>query len=150
MGELRLEELSAATIMAANSLTMKPGQEQFATPISHTMAEGGVNPTTSWPRVVMEDDTVVGFIKGNFDPASDHEEFRSCIWSINVAADAQGKGVGRFAVLALADEARSRGIERVTVIFEPGEEGPEAFFTRLGFSPIGETRYGETFAALTL
>lgn len=150
MGELRLEELSAATIMAANSLTMKPGQEQFATPVSHTMAEGEVNPTTSWPRVVLEFDRVVGFIQGNFDPDSDHEEFRSCIWSINVAAEAQGKGVGRFAVLALADEARSRGIERVTVIFEPGDEGPEAFFFRLGFAPMGETRYGETFAALKL
>jgi diamine N-acetyltransferase len=150
MSELRLEELSASNIVAANTLTLKPGQEQFVAPVSHSIAEAYVNPNTAWPRVVLEDDEVVGFIMGNFDPESPHEEFRSCIWRINVAATAQGHGVGRYAVLALAEEARARGLERVTVLFDPGEEGPASFFFHLGFNPIGETPYGETIAALTL
>jgi diamine N-acetyltransferase len=150
MGKMRLEELSASNIVAANTLTLKPGQEQYVAPVSHSIAEAYVNPTTAWPRVVLEDDDVVGFIMGNFDPDSDHVEFRSCIWRINVAAEAQGHGVGRFAVLALADEARSRGFENITVIFEAGEDGPQAFFDHLGFVVIGDTQYGETIAALTL
>jgi diamine N-acetyltransferase len=150
MGTLVLEELNAANIVAANSLTLKPGQEQFATPESYAIGEPYVNPTTAWPRVVLEDGKVVGFIMGNFDPASDHEEFRSCIWRINVKAGAQGHGVGTFAVQALADEARSRGFSRLTVIWEPGELGPEEFFLHVGFRPIGETRYGEVIGALDL
>jgi diamine N-acetyltransferase len=150
MGELRLVELSASNIVAANTLTLKPGQEQYVAPVSHSIAEAYVNPTTAWPRVVLDEDEVVGFIQGNFDPESDHEEFKGCIWSINVAATAQGRGVGRFAVLSLAEEARSRGYDRITVVFEPGEDGPEAFFYRLGFASIGETQYGETIAALSL
>ena len=150
MSELRLEELSAGTIVAANSLTLKPGQEQFVAPVSHSIAEAYVNPTTAWPRVVLEGDTVVGFIQGNFDPNSPDEEFRGCIWSINVAASAQGRGVGRFAVVSLAEEARSRGYSRLTVIFEAGEDGPQAFFERIGFVPIGETAYSEVIAALDL
>ncbi|WP_382303816.1 GNAT family N-acetyltransferase [Herbiconiux sp. UC225_62] len=150
MSELRLEELSASNIVAANTLSLKPGQEQFVAPVSHSIAEAYVNPVTAWPRVVLEDDEVVGFIMGNFDPDAPEVEFRGCIWRINVAATAQGHGVGRFAVLALADEARSRGFDRVTVIFEQGEAGPAAFFEKLGFVPIGETPYGETIAALDL
>lgn len=150
MGDLKLVELSASNIVAANTLSLKPGQEQFVAPVSHSIAEAYVNPTTAWPRVVLEDDEVVGFIMGNFDPEADEDIFRGCIWRINVAAEAQGRGVGRFAVLALADEARSRGFDRVTVIYDGSEDGPAAFFERIGFTQIDETPYGETVAALTL
>jgi len=150
MADLRLEELNAGNIVAANTLTLKPGQEQFVAPVSHSIAEAYVNPTTAWPRVVLEDDEVVGFIMGNFDPESEQPEFRSCIWRINIAAEAQGHGVGTFAVRALAEEARSRGFDRLTVLWEPGEHGPEAFFLKVGFAPVDETQFGEVLGALSL
>jgi diamine N-acetyltransferase len=150
VADLRLEPLSATTVVAANSLTLKPGQEQYAVPVSHSEAEQTVDPEGAWPRVVLDDDEVVGFIKGCFDPHETRPEFRCCIWSINVKASAQGRGVGRFAVLGLADEARSRGFSRLTVIWERGDEGPEDFFLRVGFQPEGETRFGEVIGALEL
>ncbi|MCU1584918.1 MAG: diamine N-acetyltransferase [Microbacteriaceae bacterium] len=150
MAELRLEELSAKTIVAANSLTLRPGQEQFVTPPSYAIADAYIDPETSWPRVVLDGDEVVGFIRGNFDPDSSQEEFRSCIWRVTVAADAQGAGVGRFAVWALANEARSRGFDRLTAIWEEGEEGPEQFFLHTGFTVVGETQYGEKIGVLNL
>jgi diamine N-acetyltransferase len=150
MNDLRLEELSATTIVAANSLTLKPGQEQYVEPVSNSIARAYVNPASAWPRVVLDGDEVVGFIMGNFDPENDHEELRSAILRINVSADAQGRGVGRFAVHALAEEARARGFGRLTVTYEPGEGGPETFFKRIGFEVIGETPYGEQLAALTI
>lgn len=150
MGELRLEELSARNIVAANSLSLKPGQEQYIAPVSYAVAASVINPATAWQRVVVLDGEVAGFIHGNFDPDSPHEEFRACIWRINVDADEQGKGVGKFAADALADEARTRGFDHITVIWEPGEEGPESFFHRLGFVDVGQTVYGETIGALQL
>ena len=150
MGDLRLEELSAATIVAANSLTLRPGQEQFVTPPSYAIADAILDPTTTWPRVVLDGTTVVGFIRGNFDADNALPEFRSCIWRINVAASAQGAGVGKFAVWALAEEARHRGFDQLTCIWEPGEDGPEEFFIKIGFAIIGETQYGEKLGALKL
>jgi diamine N-acetyltransferase len=148
MSALRLEELSAKTIVAANGLTLRPGQEQFVTPVSYSAADAYVNPTTTWARVVLDGDDVVGFIRGNFDADNPRPEFRSCIWRINVDATAQGRGIGKFAVHALADEARQRGFDTVTVIWETGEEGPGEFFRRIGFVEIGETEYGEKIGAL--
>jgi len=150
MGELRLEELSARNIVAANSLSLKPGQEQYVAPVSYSVAGSVINPATSWQRVVLLDGEVAGFIHGNFDPDSVHEEFRACIWRINVDADAQGRGVGKFAAESLAEEARKRGFDHITVIWEPGDGGPESFFHRIGFVDIGETAYGETIGSLKL
>ncbi|EPR76249.1 Spermidine acetyltransferase [Leifsonia rubra CMS 76R] len=150
MGELRLEELSADTIVAANNLSLRRGQEQFVTPPSYAIADAYIDPLTSWPRVVLDGDTVVGFIRGNFDPDASQEEFRSCIWRVSVSGDAQGMGVGRFAVKALAEEARSRGFDHVTAIWEEGDDGPEQFFLKVGFTVVGETQYGEKLGAYTL
>ncbi|WP_375401251.1 GNAT family N-acetyltransferase [uncultured Amnibacterium sp.] len=150
MAALRLEPLNAANIVAANSLNLKPGQQAFATPVSYAHAEQSVDPSTSWPRVVMDGDQVVGSIMGNLDPNAASEEFRCCVWRLNVRADQQGRGIGRFAVHGLAEEARSRGFDRMTVIWEPGDDGPESFFLRIGFTPVGETQFGETLGALAL
>jgi GNAT superfamily N-acetyltransferase len=154
MGDLRLEELSAKTIVAANGLTLRRGQENYVTPTSYAIADAYINPATSWPRVVIDStekgDEVVGFIRGNFDPDAQQDEFRSCIWRINVSANAQGLGVGRFAAHALAEEAKRRGFEKLYVIWEPGEDGPEQFFLHIGFSVIGQTQYGENIGALEL
>jgi diamine N-acetyltransferase len=148
---MRLEELSAKTIVAANSLSLRPGQEQFVTPTSYAMAEPELNPVTQWQRVVLDaSDVVVGFILANFDPDAAREEFRCALWRINVAAQAQGLGVGTFAAHGLAEEARSRGFTRLTTIWERGEDGPEQFFLRIGFTVIGETQYGENIGALEL
>ncbi len=150
MSHLRLEELSAATIVAVNRLGLKPGQEQFVSPVSYSAAAAVVPAHSSWQRVVLDDDDVVGFVHGNFDPDASQEEFRAALWRINVDADAQGKGVGTFALNALKDEARSRGVERLTVLWERGDDGPEGFFLYVGFEPIGETPYGEVIGAITL
>jgi diamine N-acetyltransferase len=140
MSDLRLEELSAKTAAAANSLTLKPGQEQFVQPTTYGVAESDVKPSSAWTRVVLDDDEVLGLIIGSFD--ADNAQ---------VAASAQGRGVGRFAVHGLADEARSRGFERLTVVYEPGgDDSPEAFFRAVGFEVVRETQYGDHFAVLTL
>ena len=148
MSELRMVELSAATIVAVNNLSLKPGQEQFLAPVSYGIAATVINPQTSWQRVILDRNEVVGFVSANFDDEAPEEHFRSVLWRINVDADDQGRGIGRFAVENLIDEARTRGVHHVNVIYEAGEDGPEAFFRRVGFTPVGETAYGEVIAEI--
>jgi len=150
MSDYQIEELSAATIVAVNQLGLKPGQEQFVSPVSYAAVAAVTPPESAWQRVVLDGDHVVGFIHGNFDDDAPEEHFKAALWRINVDASAQGQGVGTFAVQALLDEARRRGYDRVTVIYEPGEAGPERFFLNVGFVPIGETQYGETIGAIDL
>lgn len=150
MAGLRLEELSAATAFAANSLTLRTGQDNYLTPPTYAIADSFTNPLASWPRVVLDGSEVVGFIRGNFAPEDPQEEFRSAVVRVTVAGDRQGRGIGSFAVQALADEAKSRGFERLTAVWEPGEAGPDQFFLALGFVVVRETQYGENFGVLAL
>ena len=150
MGDLRLVELSAATIVAVNNMSLKPGQEQFLAPISYAVAGTVANPATAWQRVVLDGDDVVGFVSANFDLEATQDYFRSVLWRINVDADDQGRGVGRFAVAKLIEEAQARGMSHVNVIYEAGSGGPEAFFERVGFTPVGETEYGEVIAEIRI
>lgn len=143
MSELRLEELSANNVVAANTLTLKPGQDAFVTPVSESIAEAFVNQDTMWPRVVVLDGKVVGFIMGNFDPDAREPMYRATILRMNVDADHQRQGIGAFAVDAVAKEAVERGFDRVTAIWEEGDLGPGDFFRAVGFELVGETQYGE-------
>lgn len=148
MADLRVMELTADNLAAATGLVLRPGQEKFVAPVVESIAEAYVTPT-AWPRVVVDGDEVVGFVMANFDPDNELEPFRCGIWRLNVAAQAQGRGVGRFAVEAVAEEARRRGQSRITVLWEKGADGPEGFYLRLGFVPTGEL-FGETVGAKEL
>ncbi|CAN5369805.1 hypothetical protein BH11ACT3_BH11ACT3_14730 [soil metagenome] len=150
MAELRLEELGASTVSAANNLTLKPGQEAYLEPETYQHLEQTLDPANSWPRVIRDGDEVVGYIMGNFDADAPEDFLRAALWRIDVSGTAQGRGVGKFAVKAFADEARIRGFDRATVVWASGEAGPEEFFKAVGFEVVGETPYGEKLGALTL
>jgi diamine N-acetyltransferase len=150
MAELRLEELTAQTIVAARNLALKPGQAAFIAPETYEHSEQDLDPAGSWPRVVLDGEHLVGYVMGAFDPDAPEEFLKAALWRIHVEADAQGSGVGRFAVQALADEARRRGFSRLTVVWASGEAGPEEFFKAVGFELVGETPYGEKLGALSL
>jgi diamine N-acetyltransferase len=150
MDDLRLEELSADTAQAANTLELRPGQEDFLTPVTYENADSIIDHTNTWSRVVLLGDEVVGFIRAHFDAKNPHEELQCCIWRVNVAASAQGKGVGRFAVDAVCAEAKNRGFSTLTVAWQEGDEGPGQFFHRLGFHDTGTSEYGDIIGSLTL
>ncbi|MGI5488890.1 GNAT family N-acetyltransferase [Microtetraspora malaysiensis] len=147
---LRLEEITPDNLSAAVNIKVRPEQEGFVAPVVASLAEAYASRLTAWPRLVYDHDRAVAFIMGNFHPDNELEAFRCGIWRLNVAAEEQGKGYGRFAVLAFCEEARRRGSRRVTVLWEQGEGGPEAFYLRLGFKPTGEILFGETVGELLL
>jgi diamine N-acetyltransferase len=150
MDDLRLEDLSADTALQANSLELRPGQEDFLTPVTYQNADNLIDLSNMWSRVVVLGDDVVGFIRAHFDSANPHEELRCCIWRVNVSASAQGKGVGRFAVDAVREEAKKRGFHTLSVAWQAGDEGPGQFFHRLGFQDTGISKYGDTIGSLSL
>lgn len=150
MTELRLEELSAETASAANTLEIRPEQEDFATPVTYTEEEPGIDPAKAWSRVIRKNHDVVGFVRAYFDPEHPRAELRSCIWRITVAGSEQGTGVGRFAAQAVIAEAKQRGFDTLHVMWTPGDAGPGDFFHRLGFVDAGQTSYGDTIGTLAL
>lgn len=148
MSDLRLAELSAENLPAVIRIPPAVGEKAHVAPVLHSIAEAYVTPT-AWPRAILDGDDVVGFVMANWDAGNEVPEFRSGIWRLNVAEEAKGRGVGRFAVAQVADEARRRGFDRITVMWEPAADGPEGFYLAVGFEKIGEL-FGETVGAMAV
>ena len=150
--DLRLALVTPDNVVEACRLTVRPEQQDVVSPVAVSLAEAYVSPGTAWPRLVTDGagGPVVGFVMGGFDPGSEVPAFRAGVWRLNVAAGAQGAGVGRFAVRAVAEEARRRGNDRITVLWVRHEHGPEGFYLRLGFRPTGEELFGQVVGELVL
>ncbi|MFF4168881.1 GNAT family N-acetyltransferase [Streptomyces sp. NPDC001744] len=138
---LRLEEITPANVDAALDLRVHPHQERNVAPVVRSLAEAYAFGEAAWPRLILDGDRIVGFLMAYLDIPWGEEadgDRRSGLWRLNISADVQGKGYGRFAVRAVADELRRRGERRMYVSWEPGDGGPGAFYHRLGFRPTGE------------
>ena len=150
--DLRLALVTPDNVAEAGRLTIRPEQEGVVAPVAVSLAEAYASPQIAWPRLVTDGDggPVVGFVMGGFDPESEVPAFRAGVWRLNVAAGAQGSGVGRFAVQAVAEEARRRGNDRITVLWVRHDHGPEGFYRRLGFRPTGEELFGQVLGELAV
>ncbi|MFH8452663.1 GNAT family N-acetyltransferase [Streptomyces fungicidicus] len=150
---LRLEEITAKNLKAALAVRVRPDQEFAVTPVAHSLAEAYVHPATAWPRLIMDGDRAVGFLMAFLD-IDWHEDggsvIRSGLWRLNIAAEEQGKGYGRFAVRAVAEELRRRGTRELWVTWHPGDHGPENFYLTLGFHKTTETAEEESVGVLPL
>jgi diamine N-acetyltransferase len=151
---MRLERITPKNYEAALALSVRPDQEDLVAPVVKSLAEAYVFPDHAWPRLIYDGERLVGFLMAfldiPWDPDRDPDDLRSGLWRLNIAADAQGNGYGRFAVEAVCGEIRARGGTRAYVTWEPRAGGPEKFYLKLGFRPTGEQSDGQTVGVLVL
>ena len=150
----RLAEITPENIDAAIEIKVRLDQQAFVSPVVHSLAEAFVHPGRAWPRLILDGERVVGFVMAFFDIEFGEDgsgtDVRSGLWRLNIAAAEQGRGYGRFAVTAVADEIRRRGGCRVTTTWLPGKEGPEEFYIKLGFRRTGEVSDKQCIGELAL
>ncbi|MFI1032011.1 GNAT family N-acetyltransferase [Streptomyces sp. NPDC020951] len=152
---LRLEEMTPRNFEAATGIRVRPDQEFAVSPVMQSLAEAYVHPAgVAWPRLIMDGDRPVGFLMAFLDidwtGNGDGRLIRSGLWRLNIAADEQGRGYGRFAVESVAAELRRRGTKEMYVTWHEGENGPADFYLGLGFRKNGEKSEGETVGVLSL
>ncbi|MFF8715395.1 GNAT family N-acetyltransferase [Streptomyces sp. NPDC015184] len=151
---LRLEKITSDNVEAACALEVRPDQEGLVKPVAWSLAQAYATPDIAWPRLVFDGERLVGFVMAFFDvrfaPDDPGDRLRSGLWRLNIAADRQGRGYGRFAVEAVCEEIRRRGRTRATVTWVPGAHGPEGFYLGLGFERTGEMSGDQVVGELEL
>jgi diamine N-acetyltransferase len=146
MRDLRLERVTLENVRPACKLRLRADPEDLVAPVAWSLADAYAVPDIAWPRLIYDGQELVGFIMAAFAPEHDNPLFHSFLWRLNIGAEYQGNGYGRFAVEELCQEAMRRGYHRLTVTYHAVERGPEAFYRRLGFEPTGEFNEGEAVA----
>ncbi|MFI5493221.1 GNAT family N-acetyltransferase [Actinoplanes sp. NPDC051859] len=145
---MRLAEITPDNYEAALAVSVRADQADLVEPVVKSLAEAYVFAEYAWPRLIYDGDRAVGFLMAFLDipweAAKVPGEVRSGLWRLNIAAEAQGRGYGRFAVEAVCAEIQARGRDRAYVTWEPRAGGPEDFYLKLGFRPTGERSGGQT------
>jgi ribosomal-protein-alanine N-acetyltransferase len=66
--------------------------------------------------------------------------------NLSVAERSQGRGVGRWMMLTLLEEAAARGLQSMLLEVRPSNKPAQALYRSLGFGPIGiRRRYYPSF-----
>ncbi|MCU0507981.1 MAG: GNAT family N-acetyltransferase [Anaerolineae bacterium] len=94
----------------------------------------------AWFRAIYADETPVGFLMLYIGPDDEQpgEPTVWFLWRLMVAGPYQKMGFGRRALEQVFDTVREQGASEFITSCVPGEDGPERFYRRLGFTPNGK------------
>lgn len=152
------QELSFRRISALNvcdicelSETLADAQRDFVADNGTSIAEGFCS-EAAWFRAVYLGDEPVGFVMTH--TGSDWDDGIEChgvyLWRMMIAGPYQGQGLGRRVIAHIAEATRAAGYAELFTSFGEGEDGPERFYTKLGFVRTGDFFDDEPEAVLDL
>lgn len=146
---VRLDPITDDNLGAVVGLAVAPGQEDFVAPNVWSLAEAYVEYDIAWPRAIVDDDTVVGFMMLDIDP---EEENGQPFWLQRLMIDAahQRQGYGRAALDLAVEHVRTLGAREFFTSWVPSDTGPEPFYLQYGFVPTGDIEDDEIVARLDL
>ncbi|MEO3428542.1 GNAT family N-acetyltransferase [Pelagibius sp. CAU 1746] len=158
--DLRLVEIDKHNLEAVARLRLGAGQDRFVASNAFSVAQGHYY-DSAWFRAIYLKDRPVGFVmlhdpRRGGDPndvTAPEEPVRDdglFVWRFMIAAEFQGRGLGRRALELLARLARENGFPRLYLSYVEGEGGPAAFYARCGLTPTGRVLDGEIEACLDL
>ena len=129
-----LREVTADTVRVICRLEVSEVQKHFVAPNAVSIAEAYFEPK-AWFRAIYADEIPVGFLMLYDDP----DEPVYFLWRYMIDARYQKLGFGKRAMDLLLDHVRTRpGARQMSLSCHPGEEGPEPFYRRYGFSLTGK------------
>lgn len=142
---VRLESITDENFKAVCELKAAPDQQHVVADNAWSLAEAYANHEHAWPRAIVRDEQVVGFLMLQID-LNDKEERPYWLWRLMVGADHQRQGIATAALGLAFEEVLSCGGTEIYTSWVPGEASPEPFYLGLGFEPTGEVDDGEIVA----
>ncbi len=129
-----LREVTAETVRVICRLDVSEAQKHFVAPNAISIAEAYFEPK-AWFRAIYADETPVGFLM-LYDDSDKRDYF---LWRYMIDEHYQKMGFGERAMDLLLAYVRSRpGAHELRLSCHPGEEGPEPFYRRYGFTLTGK------------
>jgi diamine N-acetyltransferase len=145
LSDIHFERITAKTVLPICKLseTLSPEQRTMVADNAVSIAQAHFSENV-WMRAIYADETPVGFLMLHI--GSDYWDGIDCpgvfLWRFMIAGSEQKKGYGKRAMELLFDHLKALGIPEVYTSCDRGDESPEKFYRKLGFTPTGEY-YGE-------
>ena len=143
---IELREITMENFRECIRLSVAESQRGFVAHNMYSLAEAKADGVSS-PRAIYSGDAMVGFTMYRFDA----ESGTGCIDRLMVAADHQGRGYGRAAMIQVIDRLwNTPGCRRIRTSFKSTNAVAEALYESLGFRKSGEVDEGELVTILEL
>ena len=151
---MSLVDVTHDNVRALGAIDRSFSQRRLVAPVLVSLAEalvppvvGGV-PVRPWMRAVEADGELAGFVMMTEPHDGSPHPY---LWRFLIDLRHQGRGIGKRALLQIADQRRSEGFTHISVSFVPDAVGsPARFYERLGFVLTGDEDGGEVEALLDL
>jgi diamine N-acetyltransferase len=144
--EVSLREVTAGTVRAICRLDVSEEQKHFVAPNAVSIAQAYFEPK-AWFRAIYADDTPVGFLMLYDDP--DKPEY--FLWRFMIDERYQKMGFGKRSLDLLIEYVRSRpGADELRLSCHLGEDGPEPFYRKYGFTLTGRMLDNEAEMSIPL
>lgn len=118
--------------------TLSPAHRQMVADNVVSIAQAHFS-SNAWMRAIYADETPIGFILTH--TGSEYEVGIDCpgvfLWRFMIAGPFQGKGYGKMALEKLIKHLKAMGVPVLYTSCDQGEDGPEGFYRKLGFTPTG-------------
>ncbi len=150
---VELREIDPQMIRPLGRLAVHHSQERFVSPVVVSLAQAGFPPVyrtvpeVPWPRMVIADDELVGFVMVALANSESPEPY---LWRLLIDRHHQRRGIGRRILDAVTAQARTWGATALNVSYVEGIGSPKPLYTAYGFVPTGEYEDGEAIARLEL
>ncbi len=138
--KVALREVTKENLWDIFKLEVAPEQRRYVASNSVSIAQAYFDRETAWFRAIYADENPVGFLMLS-DDASKQEYF---LWRLMIDARYQKFGFAKRALESLFDYVRTRpGGKEILTSYVPGDEGPQGFYEKMGFTPTGQVEDGE-------
>ncbi len=130
-----LREITQENLDEILDLQVTKNQENFVASNAVSLAEAHFYPEIAWFRAIYADETPVGFIMLEDDPANSLYH----LWRFMIDARFQKCGFGRRALELAIEHVKTRpGAKALSTSCVPGEGSPGTFYEKIGFTYTGE------------
>lgn len=144
--EIRLAAVTAELRSRIAALELAPGQENLVADNASSLEEADEDEDAR-PRAVFAGDDLVGFLM--YDATSDGDN--ALIYRFMIDRAFQGRGYGKAALQLVLVEIRALDhIRRISICYEPENEGARQLYAKAGFVEDGLDEDGEMIAHLDL
>lgn len=127
--------------------TLDDIQKTQVAPNAVSLAQAYINQDIAWPRVIVEDDVVIGFImlELNAEEIPEYNQPGHYIWRLMIGKKYQHKGYGKQVLNLVINKCKEEGIKSLYVSCTINQEIPYQFYIKNGFMDTGYEEGGERY-----
>lgn len=151
---ITLQDVSYENLRAVIKIyeTLSESDKKHVAPNVVSLAEAYLNYDIAWPKAIVLDETIIGFVMLGLDNYIAKEEDWPVyfLWRFMIGGEYQGKGYGKAVLNMLVDKCKAENIRYLYVSSTKYDPMPYEMYIKYGFEDTGEVDDGEQVLKLKI